>query len=124
MLTIISGAAPSIISACLEPAAGGHDDLDAWYREEHNKQMSEQPGWWRTTRYKLVFQIKDKHDNLADNTPTWMVIHEFDDGYLGEDVLPLQPMTDWTKEVMNTAQQIDAAVYRKLSDFGDASAKI
>lgn len=71
-----------------------------------------------------MFQIKDKHDNLADNTPTWMVIHEFDDGYLGEDVLPLQPMTDWTKEVMNTAQQIDAAVYRKLSDFGDASAKI
>jgi len=37
--------ASTIIHAAMEPGEGLDGDLDAWYREEHNQQMSEQPGW-------------------------------------------------------------------------------
>jgi hypothetical protein len=104
--------------ALMQPNAGGEADLDAWYREEHNQQMSEQPGWWRTTRFDLLAQ----HSNgtfQSEKLP-FLAVHEFGAGnQLGNIVKPLEPVTDWTKKVMSEAKGIDAAIFHKQKTFGN-----
>ncbi|KAH7401598.1 hypothetical protein BKA66DRAFT_436714 [Pyrenochaeta sp. MPI-SDFR-AT-0127] len=109
-------AAPTIMLAMMQPSPGGEADLDAWYREEHNQQMSEQPGWRRTLRYNLLFQ----HGNDFRESPelSFLAIHEFGEGNeLGMDVKALEPISDWTKKVMSDAKAIDAAIYHKIKAF-------
>jgi hypothetical protein len=104
----------------MEPQPGGEADLDAWYRDEHNQQMSEQPGWARTTRFSLLHQHKS--DGKTVDAPSFLAIHEFGEGHkIGKDVEPLDPMTEWTKRCMSAAKAIDAAVYHKVKSFGKAS---
>ncbi|OCL14285.1 hypothetical protein AOQ84DRAFT_281396 [Glonium stellatum] len=104
---------PTILSAAMEPSLGGAADLDSWYRDEHNQQMSEQPGWKRTTRFRIGFQVKD--GKPADDAPSFLAIHEFGEGNkIGKDVVPLEPITDWTKRVLESCRAIDGAVYHKV----------
>jgi len=113
-------ATSTIITACMEPAAGGAAELDSWYRDEHNRQMAEEPGWKRTTRFRVAGQLYD--NTPADDAPSFLTIHEFGDGNkIGKQVLPLDPITDWTKKVMGSAKSIDAAVYHKVKSFGKAA---
>ncbi|KAF2653397.1 hypothetical protein K491DRAFT_694800 [Lophiostoma macrostomum CBS 122681] len=109
-----------IVYAGMEPKPGGEADLDAWYREEHNQQMSEQPGWKRTTRFSLLFQHRP--DGKEMERISFLAIHEFGDGHkIGKNVETLDPMTDWTKKVMSEAKAIDAAIYHKVKTFGTAA---
>lgn len=104
----------------MQPASGDEADLDAWYREEHNQQMSKQPGWKRTTRFNLLFQMRN--DGNPPRGLDFLAIHEFGDGHkIGKDVEPLEPMTDWTKRCMSECKAIDAAVYHKVKTFGKAA---
>jgi hypothetical protein len=101
----------------MQPAEGGESDLDAWYRDEHNQQMSEQPGWRRTTRFSLLHQHVSggqKSEELS-----FLAIHEFEkNNKLGTTVQALEPISDWTKKVMGDAKAIDAAIYCKHESFG------
>ncbi|KAH7125357.1 hypothetical protein B0J11DRAFT_528234 [Dendryphion nanum] len=109
--------AKTIIWAAMEPQPGGEADLDAWYRDEHNQQMSEQPGWKRTTRFKLLYQHRS--DGREPEYLSFVAIHEFGEGHhLGKNVEPLDPMTEWTKRCMSAAKGIDAAIYEKTKHFG------
>ena len=75
--------------------------------------MSEQPGWKRTTRFRLGFQVKD--GKIADDAPSFLALHEFSEGNkIGKDVVPLDPITDWSKRVIDAAQTVDGAVYYKV----------
>ena len=106
-------AATAIIWAVMQPSPGAEDDLDAWYRQEHNQQMSKEPGWIRTLRYKLLSRTKG--DEASEIKPTYLAIHEFGDGHqLGTEVVPLDPMTNWTKRCMAACESIDAAIYHKV----------
>jgi hypothetical protein len=89
-------------------------DLDAWYREEHLDQMSKEPGWRRSRRYNLLFNI-----GSTENVPSYLALYEFEEkAKLGTQVQPLDPMTDWTKKCMQEAQKIEAGVYRKIDIVG------
>lgn len=102
----------------MQPPPGGELELDLWYRDEHNEQMSQEPGWKRTTRFKLLFQ----HGNQIKESEelSFLAIHEFNEGNkLGKDVKALEPMSDWTKKVMSEAKAIDAAIYRKCKLAGE-----
>ncbi|ORY10889.1 hypothetical protein BCR34DRAFT_566188 [Clohesyomyces aquaticus] len=110
-------ASTTIIMAAMEPSSGGEADLDAWYREEHNQQMSEQPGWKRTTRFSLLAQ--QSNDGKPMERISFLAIHEFGEGHkIGNQVEALDPMTDWTKRCMANSKAIDAAVYQKVKFFG------
>ncbi|KAF2742407.1 hypothetical protein M011DRAFT_269283 [Sporormia fimetaria CBS 119925] len=103
-------AAQAVIYAAMEPGEGCEADLDKWYRKEHNQQMSKEPGWLRTRRYKLLYTHRG--DGKSTEVPSCLAIHEFGEGNnLGQDVEPLQPITDWTKKCMKEAKAIDAAIY-------------
>lgn len=104
----------------MQPTSGGEADLDAWYREEHNDQMSKEPGWKRTSRFSLLYQ--DRNDGKEPGGLGFLAIHEFGEGNkIGKDVEPLDPMTDWTKRCMSECKAIDAAVYHKVKSFGKAA---
>jgi hypothetical protein len=107
----------------MEPGSGGEADLDAWYREEHNQQMSEQTGWKRTARFNLLFQ--QRNDEKESQRLSFLAIHEFGEGHkIGTDVEPLNPMTEWTKRAMSAAKAIEAAVYYKVKSFGAAAGSL
>jgi hypothetical protein len=102
-------------------------ELDRWYREEHNEQMSREPGWIRSTRYKLVLQYKSPNPVHAPgpDAPEWMTIHEFGDGNrLGSEVAPLDPMSDWTKKVMADMKFIEAYNWKKDSNFEENGSRV
>lgn len=97
----------------MQPAPGGEADLDAWYREEHNEQMSKEPGWKRTIRYRLLSQ--SRNDEKKPDGLDFLAIHEFGEGnQLGKEVKPLEPITDWTRKAMSECKAIDAAIYYKV----------
>ena len=95
--------------AMMQPPPGGEPELDAWYRDEHNEQMSQQPGWRRTSRYRLLY-----HYNSGEESQelSFLAVHEFGPGHnLGKEVKAIEPISDWTKKVMSEAKAIDAAIY-------------
>jgi hypothetical protein len=97
----------------MQPAPGGAADLDAWYRDEHNEQMSREPGWLRTCRYSLVTQKSG--NGQEEKELSFLAIHEFDESNeLGDTVKALEPVSEWTKKVMREAVGIDAAIYRRV----------
>lgn len=79
----------------MQPSSGGEADLDAWYREEHNQQMSKEPGWQRTSRFRLLHQ--GRNDGGEAHGLDFLAIHEFGEGNkLGKTLEPLHPATDST----------------------------
>ncbi|EAT92624.1 hypothetical protein HBH56_055810 [Parastagonospora nodorum] len=112
-------AAPVMMLAMVQPAQGGEADLDAWYKDEHNEQMSKEPGYWRTSRFSLLHQHST--GSQQNEKLSFLAVHEFgEENALGTEVKPLDPMTDWTKKVMASAKGIDAAIYHKQRGFGDS----
>ncbi|KAF7532139.1 hypothetical protein G7054_g8231 [Neopestalotiopsis clavispora] len=101
-----------IITAGMEPSTPeASADLDKWYTEEHNEQMSLEPGWVRSRRYKLADEPSDP-DGGQRQRITWMTIHEFGQGNrLGNKVEPLDPITPWTRKVMGEMSAIEADVW-------------
>ncbi|OCK85542.1 hypothetical protein K432DRAFT_286605 [Lepidopterella palustris CBS 459.81] len=119
------GCGAVIITACIQPAAGMEQEFGRWYNEEHLEQVSETPGWRRSTRFELVFKTEDKDDLNREITPKYLAIHEFEDGSLpGERVQPLTPVTDWTEKMVGSAIKVDEAKFTLLRGFGDTNASI
>lgn len=107
---------PNLLLAAMEPGPSSEmaADLDTWYREEHLEQMSKEPGWRRSIRYSLLFNI-----GSTEKAPSLLALYEFDEtAKLGTQVQPLDPMTDWTKKCMQEAQKIEAGIYKKMN-IGD-----
>ncbi|KAI4629527.1 uncharacterized protein J4E87_003791 [Alternaria ethzedia] len=107
--------ATTIMVALMQPSPTGAEDLDAWYREEHNQQTSEQPGWLRTCRYSLIEQGSGSSDEDGKKQElSFLAIHEFGEGeQLGDTVKAFEPISEWTMKVMKDAVGIDAAIYRR-----------
>ncbi|EMD60133.1 hypothetical protein COCSADRAFT_40566 [Bipolaris sorokiniana ND90Pr] len=104
--------AHTLLVALMQPAPDGAADLDAWYHDEHNEQMSRESGWLRTCRYSL---IAEKGGDEKEKELSFLAVHEFDESNeLGDTVKALEPVSEWTKKVMSTAVGIDAAIYRKI----------
>ncbi|ETS85294.1 hypothetical protein PFICI_03319 [Pestalotiopsis fici W106-1] len=112
-----SHATTHIITAGMEPAnLEASTDLDKWYSEEHNEQMSLEPGWIRSRRYKLADDPGDAFGG-PDRRITWMTIHEFGQGNkLGNKVEALDPVTPWTRKVMGGMSVIEANVWANTQE--------
>ncbi|KAI4641094.1 hypothetical protein J4E93_007972 [Alternaria ventricosa] len=106
---------PGKSCALMQPSSTGASDLDAWYREEHNQQTSEQPGWLRTCRYALEEQESGSEDEEGkERELSFLAVHEFGEGEQLEDtVKAFEPVSEWTVRVMEDAVGIDAAIYRR-----------
>jgi hypothetical protein len=104
----------------VEPALGGDEDLDRWYREEHLYQATKQTGWKRTTRYKLIFQVRNATGpQNSEHAPPWLALHQWEEGSLTTENKGFEPRTEWTKRVMGGARKVQASNYRKIGSYGD-----
>jgi hypothetical protein len=94
-------------------------------RQEHLEQMSREPGWRRSTRYKLEFQIKGTQDaateaesDVKDDPADYLALYEFDESNaLGMEVQACVPMTDWTKRMFTNAKKTELGVWHKIDSF-------
>ncbi|KAF2102077.1 hypothetical protein NA57DRAFT_54010 [Rhizodiscina lignyota] len=109
------GRAAIAIVAAMQPPEGGDEDLDNWYKQEHLQQVSEQPGWRRSTRYELARQA------IGTGAPKYLAIHEFEEGTLpgGEKVVAFEPVSEWSERVMKEAKAIDAGKFKLVASFGE-----
>ncbi|KAF2841727.1 hypothetical protein M501DRAFT_929566 [Patellaria atrata CBS 101060] len=112
---------PTVMVASMAPQPGTEQDLDAWYRDEHNEQMSLEPGYIRTVRYKLIHQIRAS-DDTSPPAPSFLALHEFDvSNKLGKKVVPLEPMSGWTKRVLQSQERVEAGIFKNVKSWkGDA----
>lgn len=78
--------------------------------------MSLEPSYIRSSRYQLVHHLERVDaSKLLPAAPKWMTIHEFGEGNkLGKKVVPLEPMSDWTKKVMGDMSGIEAFIWTKF----------
>ena len=78
-------------------------------RQEHLQQMSLEPGWRRTKRYKLEHQVRP-----TELPATWLALYEFnEENVLGTTVKPLEPMTEWTKNMFADSKKIELGIFHK-----------
>jgi hypothetical protein len=115
----------ALVYAGVQPAENGDEDYDAYMRQEHLAQMSKEPGWRRTNRYKLEFQIKGAEDAAAEAKSgvenlgaDYLALYEFDEtNELGLEVKACVPMTDWTKRMFTHAKKTELGVWHKIGSF-------
>ncbi|KAF2803049.1 uncharacterized protein BDZ99DRAFT_400490 [Mytilinidion resinicola] len=119
------GRGVNINSAAIQPAEGMEEELDRWYREEHLEKVSNEPGWIRSTRFELIFQVGDKGTTNTEVTPNWLAIHEFEaDGLPGDRPKALEPVSALTKKIVGNAIKVDAAKFTLIRGIGDESAPL
>ncbi|KAF2099257.1 hypothetical protein NA57DRAFT_74761 [Rhizodiscina lignyota] len=122
--------APLVISVCLEPGDGLAEEVDRWYREEHLEQLRrDAPGWRRSTRFELVYKVESKSvpPEKRVKAPRWLALHEFEESTLEDGpmmVKPLIPQTDWTKKMIASMIQLDAAKFKLIKGFGNTEAHL
>lgn len=119
------GPANLIISAALTPAPGTDADFDAWYRQEHCRDVSLCPGHRRTRRYKLTFarqNRKDSSENELDSPPVYLALHEFDGEELPAE-LQKTAETEWAKKSMGGLVGSEVKIFKLLKGFGDVDAR-
>jgi len=115
----------NINSAAIQPAEGMEEEFDMWYREEHLEQVSNEPGWIRSTRFELVFKVGDEGKEDTDVTPKFLAIHEFEaDGLPGDRPQALHPISDLTKKIVGNAIKVDAAKFTLIRGIGDELAPL
>ncbi|KAF2430183.1 hypothetical protein EJ08DRAFT_255884 [Tothia fuscella] len=104
---------PSIVSAGVQPSPTQLDIFDRYMRDEHLEQMSREPAWKRSRRYKLVHSIR-----AAENPTEYLTLYEFGEGdKLGKEVEACVPMTEGTKNLIDTAVKFELGVYRRIGAF-------
>lgn len=103
----------------MAPPKDQEEDFDLWYKNEHYRTLSECKGYLRTRRYRI-------HKTLSANgkqAPTFLTIHEFEDGELDGEGLGRSGSTEWSKKVMGGLVESEMAVWRMRGGWGDLKAK-
>jgi hypothetical protein len=105
----------------MQPAPGEHEEMDKWYLEEHLPQATTQPGWKRTVKYKLIFQVRNDPIEGPQNSeaaPENLVLYEWEKGFLGKEVMPFDPVTEWTVRICSRAARIEAGNFELVGSWG------
>jgi hypothetical protein len=115
-----TGIGAVIKCTAIQPTTGTEADFDQWYREEHLEQVSQMPGWRKSTRYELI-SSNDSAD--ADAPPRYLAIHEFE---AGTEVkrMKKEEWTEWTKRMVASAVKIEEATFGFVCGMGGEEAEL
>ncbi|OQN99438.1 hypothetical protein B0A48_14415 [Cryoendolithus antarcticus] len=101
-----------IVAVAIEPAEGGDDELDHWYRNEHLELLAKVPIYLRTSRYKLLRPSGSLGRHLP---PSHLALHEYTSS---KELLnyalqhgPLAPETEQSKRVLGSAKHVERTVW-------------
>jgi hypothetical protein len=102
---VADGPAPVLLSVALSVPAGGEEDLQAWYTDEHIPMLLQVPGWLRIRRFRLV-------RGMDGPAPEFLSVHDL----AGPQVLE-EPgyraaiSTPWRDRVVASALQRERRVF-------------
>ncbi|OCL11910.1 hypothetical protein AOQ84DRAFT_313094 [Glonium stellatum] len=98
------GRGKGLLTVLMEPAEGGDDELDEWYRKQHHDMVSMCKGYRRSTRYRVIDNSK----------PRYLTIHEFDTTDMPWDQLKMTSQTEWGKKVIGSMQSMESNVWELI----------
>ena len=112
-----------IKSTAIQPGSGMDDQFNRWYAEEHLEQVSQMPGWGRSTRFELIFKVQSKDDPKQESAPKYLAIHEFEEGTKVQRMRK-EDWTEMTKKIVDSAVSVDEGTFEYLWGYGDADARL
>jgi hypothetical protein len=113
-----------LVSEAIEPADSASDNFHEWYRKDYISEVAKLPGWQRTGLLKLVFkkENKDEANTTKKITPTWLALHEFQQGSIPnhQSLTRLLGQSTSAKKMAEEAKKVDVAAFEMLRGFGTA----
>lgn len=120
-----------VVAVGIEPACGGEDALDRWYRSEQLDLMAENPIFVRCTRYRLLGPKEtDRSESVdgdaangssEDEAPRFLALHEYEShqallNYAIEHG-QMVPETAMSKKILGCARKIERAIWEVDEDY-------
>lgn len=116
-----------IVVVGIEPAAGGEEALDRWYRSEQLDLMAENPIFVRCTRYRLIGPQHADDSGVTvdeageDQAPRFLALHEYESHQaLLDHALEhgqLIPETAMSKKILDGARKVERAIWEVEEDY-------
>jgi hypothetical protein len=108
----------------IEPAPGGEEALDAWYRSEQLDLMAENPIFVRCTRYRLLGPTAEGTTDGAseeDEAPRFLALHEYESHQALLDHAiefgQMLPETAMARKILRSARRIERAIWEVDEDY-------
>lgn len=102
----------------MEPAEGGDDEFDEWYRKQHLDMLSTVGGYRRSTRWK-----KSAAMSAEPSPATYLSLHEWDELPAPEQ-LKFVIGTEWSRKIIGAAKIIESEAWELVQVGGDDQAKL
>ncbi|KAI9813064.1 MAG: hypothetical protein M1827_004284 [Pycnora praestabilis] len=121
------GRALCLMSAAIEPAEGGDEEFDEFYRKQHLDMLAMCDGYRKTTRYKLVSQqfVGPSADTTKNvETPRFLALHEFESPNLPMDQINQTASTEWAKKILGSVKIMQAPLFTLTKAGGQTDAKL
>ncbi|OAG42619.1 hypothetical protein AYO21_03204 [Fonsecaea monophora] len=104
--------APVIATAAVQPKAGGEDDFDTWYRQQHLDMLSMIIPYRAATRYEQIDPA---------NKPRYLTIHEFDSTDIPGEQIRRSSTTEWAKRVLGSVQSMEGYTWKLTRAYGPST---
>jgi len=102
----------------VEPAEGGDEEFDEWYRKQHLDMLSMVTGFRRSTRYQLAPEA------AALGHPRYLACHEYDTTNFPTEQIKQVVGTEWSKKILSAAKRFEGEVWEEIAVAGDVEAKL
>jgi len=102
----------------VEPAEGGDEEFDEWYRKQHLDMLSMVNGFRRSTRYKLVLEAE------ALGHPRYIACHEYDTANFPVEQVKLVTGTEWSKKILGGAKKFEGDIWEEIAAYGATDSKL
>jgi hypothetical protein len=120
-----------VVAIGIEPAIGGEEALDRWYRSEQLELMARNPIFVRCTRYRLLGPKRRGSETSEDGevangagedeAPRFLALHEYESHQALLDHAiefgQMIPETPMSKRILESARKIERAIWEVDEDY-------
>ncbi|KAF2434392.1 hypothetical protein EJ08DRAFT_693431 [Tothia fuscella] len=101
----------------VEPAEGGEEEFDEWYRKQHLDMLSMVTGFRRSTRYQLV-------EKELSGEPRFLACHEYETTDFPVEEIKRVTGTEWSKKMFAGFKSFEGEVWEVIAQAGKVEEKL